>query len=83
MWKAEPCDNPDCDESEHLFPEVGTLVRVVEAVTAREVGGEAEYPIPAGAEGQVCGYVIDWHDVDVSLDRHPRVWIDPSNLASA
>lgn len=86
-WIVEPCDNPDCDDSEHLFPKPGTQVRVMQEVRAREVGQENIHLIPAGAVGTVGGYVPDWHDVDVVILRTGeadlRVWIDTDNLCSA
>jgi hypothetical protein len=85
-WIVEPCDNPDCDDSEHLFPKPGTQVRVMQEVRAREVGQENIHLIPAGAVGTVGGYVPDWHDVDVVILRTGeadlRVWIDPDNLGT-
>lgn len=82
-WTVEVCDNPDCEESTHLFPPVGTAVAVLAPVNAREVGEDLTYDVSAGVQGEVDGYVAEWHDVHVRFESGLNLWIDPCNLTNA
>lgn len=80
----EPCENTDCEEGEHPFPQEGTRVRVIDTVTTREPGDDefTEFEVKAGEDGMVISYVAEWHDVDVALVTRDgqRAWISFDNL---
>lgn len=81
---TEECTNPDCEDTEHRFPEEGARVRVIDTVETREPGDDMCLPIEvkAGDTGMVVSYVAEWHDVDVAMTTRDgqRVWIDVDNL---
>jgi hypothetical protein len=84
-WVKELCTNTDgdCVGTEHLFPEEGTRVVVKETVDTRVPGTDDTFhTVPAGSEGIVAGYVVEWHDVDVAMGvlDGEHVWIDCDNL---
>lgn len=82
----DPC--PSCAEehecARHVFPAAGTRVRVVDDIETREPGDDDCTPVMvrAGEEGEVQGYVVEWHDVHVALITQDGqdVWIDVDNL---